>query len=93
VHGGDLLARAGEVLALVPQHPSAGPGQDQGLRGLVKPHELAGSIPVGRTGVLDRTRVTYSDALQFVLAEAPASQPAEPELPKVHVSTSRCWGL
>ena len=45
MHGSDPLARAGEVLALVPQIPSTAPGQDQGLGSLINPLELAISIP------------------------------------------------
>jgi hypothetical protein len=57
VYGGDHLACAGEVLALVSQLPGARPVQGQGGGGLVSPLELAGLIPVGCTGVRGGVRV------------------------------------
>ena len=73
-HCGDTLARAGDVLALVPQHASAAPEQVQGLRDL-RPLEPTRLIPVGRTGVRGGIWVTYSDALQLVMAESPELPP------------------
>lgn len=54
MHGGDPLARTGEVLALVPLVPSAGPAQDQGLRGIVSPLET-GTAKTPVVHVLDET--------------------------------------
>lgn len=81
MHGGDPLARAGDVLVLVPQLPSAAPEQDQGLRDL-RPLEPTRLMPVGRTGVRGGIWVTYSDILQLVLAESPEVPP------NVHVGLS-----
>jgi hypothetical protein len=81
VHGGDPLTRAGDVLALVPQFPSAAPEQAQALRDL-RPLEPALPMPVGRTGVRGGIWVTYSDMLQLVLAESPELPP------NVHVGLS-----
>src|ERR1700710_1558265 len=69
-HCGDTLARAGDVLALVSQLPSATPGQGHGSRDLVNPLEPARPIPLGRTGVRGGIWVAYGDALQLVLAES-----------------------
>src|SRR5947209_7295958 len=72
-HYGDTLARAGDVLALVSQLPSATPGQGHGSRDLVNPLEPARPIPLGRTGVRGGRGgiwVAYGDGLQLVLAES-----------------------
>jgi hypothetical protein len=62
VRGGDPLARAGEVLALVSECSSAAPVQDQQWQGRVSPFELALAMPGGRPKI----RVPDSDVLQRV---------------------------
>jgi hypothetical protein len=69
-HCGDTLARAGDVLALVSQLPSTAPGQSHGSRNLISPFELTRPIFVGQAGVGGGIGITYSDALQPVLAES-----------------------
>jgi hypothetical protein len=49
-HCGNTLTRAGDVLALVSQLPSATLGQSHGSRDLVSPLEPTHPIPVGHTG-------------------------------------------
>jgi hypothetical protein len=83
MHGGDALARAGDVLASVPQFPSARPAQHQRVRARIKPLEPAPARYLGRARVRGGIRVTDSDMFQLVvLAQAVASRPVVPELPQ-----------
>ena len=83
VHGGDPIARAGEVLALVPELSSAAPVQDQQRASVISPCELALAMPVGRPEI----RVPDSDMRQRILAETVLSRPTAPKLRwTVHVS-------
>ncbi|PZS24102.1 MAG: hypothetical protein DLM60_01150 [Pseudonocardiales bacterium] len=75
MYGGDMLARAGDVLTLVSQLPSAAPGQSHDSRDLVSPLEPTLPILVGCIGVRGGIWVTYSDALQLILAESLELQP------------------
>src|SRR5438270_13614033 len=83
MHGGDALARAGDVLASVPQFPSARPAPPQRVRARIKPLEPAPARHLGRASVRGGSPVTDSDMFQLVvLAQAVASRPAVPELPQ-----------
>jgi hypothetical protein len=75
MYGGDTLARAGDVLALVSQFPSAAPEQSHGSRDLISPPEPTLPILLGCIGVRGGIWVTYSDALQLVLAKSPELPP------------------
>src|SRR5918998_4881804 len=68
-HCSDILARAGEVLAVVSQLPRAAPEQNQGSRDLL-PLEPTRPRPVGHTGIQGGIRITYSDTLRLIVAES-----------------------